>query len=77
MNPNPVSFKHVSTDFGPRSMFAPSASNTSALPLDPDMARLPCFATLTPAPATTKAEAVEILKELDASPPVPHVSTSG
>ena len=42
-------------------MRAPSASSTSALPLRDVAERLPCFATGTPAPATTKAAAVETL----------------
>ena len=37
---------------------------------------MPCLATRRPAPATTKAVAVETLKVPDASPPVPHVSIS-
>src|SRR5437773_307092 len=38
--------------------------------------RLPCLATFSPAPATTKAVAVETLKVPEASPPVPQVSMS-
>ena len=37
---------------------------------------MPCLATRSPAPATTKAVAVETLKVPDASPPVPQVSIS-
>ena len=40
------------------------------------MERLPCFATDTPAPATTKALTVEMLNVCAPSPPVPQVSTS-
>jgi anthranilate phosphoribosyltransferase len=36
--------------------------------------RLPCFATIPPAAATTKAQVVEILKVFAPSPPVPQVS---
>ena len=61
--------------------FTPSVSTTSAepqseAPLSPDIERLPCLATWSPAPATTNAVAVETLKVPDASPPVPHVSIS-
>src|SRR5207247_2067485 len=42
----------------------------------PDIERLPCLATLRPAPATTNAVAVEMLNVPEASPPVPQVSTS-
>ena len=46
------------------------------LPARLEAARLPCFATGTPAPATTKAAAVEMLKVSAPSPPVPQVSTA-
>jgi hypothetical protein len=55
--------------------FIPAASRTSALPDFDEMDRLPCFATLPPAAATTKAEAVDILNNPRPSPPVPQVST--
>ena len=55
----------------------PRASRTSAAPQRELMERLPCLATRTPAPATTKAAAVEMLKVLRVSPPVPQVSISG
>src|SRR5712691_6584150 len=63
------------------SRFTPSASTTSAEPqsdaaVRPDIERLPCLATLRPAPATTNAVAVEMLNVPEASPPVPQVSTS-
>ncbi len=54
----------------------PRASMTSAEPQRLDTARLPCLATLRPAPATTKAVVVETLKVEVASPPVPQVSTT-
>ena len=58
------------------SIFTPSAINTLALPLARVTPRLPCFATGAPAPATTKADAVEILNESKRVPPVLHVSTT-
>ena len=39
-----------------------------------ETARLPCLATGTPAPATTNAVVVEMLKVCSPSPPVPQVS---
>ena len=59
---------------GGRSMRTPSAASTSAAPERDDSARLPCFATGTPAPATMKAAQVEMLNEPEASPPVPTTS---
>src|SRR5690348_7710041 len=59
---------------GSASMFTPSAASTSAEPHFEERLRLPCFATGTPAPATTSAVAVEMLKLPEASPPVPQVS---
>ena len=61
---------------GRQLIFTPRASMTSAEPHFEVTLRLPCFATRTPAPATTSAVAVEILKVPLASPPVPQVSTS-
>ena len=55
-------------------MSMPSASSTSALPAAEETARLPCLATGTPAPATTNAVVVEMLKVCSPSPPVPQVS---
>ena len=57
-------------------MLTPSASITSAEPHLELMLRLPCLATRTPAPAITRAVAVEMLKVPLVSPPVPQVSTS-
>ena len=48
--------------------------STSAEPDFEVIERLPCFATFTPAPATTKVAVVLILKVPFASPPVPHMS---
>src|SRR5690625_1138516 len=67
---------HSETCSGVRSSRAPSVSSTSALPEEDEALRPPCLATLTPAAATTNMLAVEILKVLDASPPVPHISSN-
>src|SRR5215470_12875105 len=67
---------HWATRAGVRSRLTPSASTTSADPQRLETERLPCLATLRPAPATTNAVAVETLKVPDASPPVPAVSIS-
>ena len=60
---------------GPILVETPRASRTSAEPEREVMERLPCLATLAPAPAATKAAAVEMLKVPEESPPVPQVST--
>src|ERR1017187_7329987 len=60
---------------GGRSMGMPQASSRSALPHWLEIERLPCLATCTPAPATTKAATVEMLNVLAPSPPVPQVSS--
>ena len=57
-------------------MSMPRVSTTSAEPQSEDTERLPCLATRSPAPATTKAVAVDTLKVPEASPPVPQVSMS-
>src|SRR5512134_3902618 len=59
---------------GAHSILTPSATNTSAEPEREEIERLPCLATGTPAPATTKAAQVEMLWVPLASPPVPQVS---
>ena len=59
---------------GGHSILTPSAASTSAEPEREEIERLPCLATGTPAPATTKAAQVEILCVPLASPPVPQVS---
>ncbi len=74
MNPNPTSSMHRATASGPRSMRAPSASSTSAEPDSPVAERLPCLATVHPAPAAISAAVVETLK-VRRPPPVPAVST--
>ena len=77
----PSSSTHLVTWVASRSRLTPRASTTSAEPhseedVRPDIDRLPCLATRRPAPATTKAVAVEMLKVPEASPPVPQVSIS-
>ena len=67
---------HLATASGDSAILTPSASRTSAEPVEPDIARLPCLAILTPAPAATNAAVVDMLKLPEASPPVPQVSTS-
>ena len=58
---------------GVMSILTPKDSKQSAAPEREDAARFPCFATGTPPAAMTNAEVVEMLKELDASPPVPTI----
>src|SRR5260370_19389763 len=74
-NPMPASLMQRATASGPRSIFTPSCSSTSAEPHSDDAARLPCLATLTPHAAATIAASVEMLKVARPSPPVPHVSS--
>jgi hypothetical protein len=73
----PISARHFSAISGLSSMATPSSCSKSALPQRLDMARLPCLATGMPAPATTNAAVVEMLKVWAPSPPVPHVSMTG
>ena len=75
-NPIPTSSMHAPTCSGPISIFTPNALRTSALPQLLETDRLPCFATGSPAPATTNAAVVEILNVCEPSPPVPQVSTT-
>ena len=56
-------------------MPTPSDSNKSALPLLDDTLRPPCLATLAPAAAETNTVALEMLKVLAPSPPVPTISS--
>ena len=58
-------------------MLAPIDSRTSALPVEPDIALLPCFATVIPIDETSNAVAVDMFNVLAPSPPVPHVSRTG
>ena len=74
MNPMPASSMQRATPSGPRSIFTPSASSTSALPHSEEAARLPCLATGTPQAAATIAASVEMLKVPSPSPPVPTTS---
>src|SRR3990170_3532301 len=74
MKPSPHSAMQRAIVSGPHSILTPSAVSTSAEPEREEIERLPCLATGTPAPATTKAAQVEILYVPLASPPVPHVS---
>ena len=57
----PTSLTQSETWSGDRLMFTPNSDSTSALPDLDETDRLPCFATVNPAPATTKAVVVEIL----------------
>src|SRR5699024_8735893 len=52
----------------------PNSESTSELPVLLVTLLLPCFATVTSAPARTNADAVEILKLCEPSPPVPQLS---
>src|SRR3990172_4197175 len=72
MNPTPARSMHSATWYGVRSIFAPSASSTSALPQREVIARLPCLATRAPAPAAMNAAQVLTLNEPLSSPPVPR-----
>ena len=62
INPIPAFSTQASTFAGSAIIFTPSASNTSPAPLFEEMERLPCFATGSPAAATTNAEVVDTLK---------------
>src|SRR2546426_11553634 len=70
----PISFRHFSEISGDEDTLTPRAAKTSALPHKLLAARLPCFATGKPAPAITKAAAVETLKGVAQLDPVPAVS---
>ena len=71
----PISSRMSPIISGVRSIRTPSASSTSALPLREVKDRFPCFAIGTPAPAATRAAAVEMLNVVTSPPPVPAVST--
>ena len=75
-NATPTSLRHCSTIAGAAWMLTPSASSTSALPHWLDTDRLPCLAIRMPHAARTIADAVEMLKVPDRSPPVPQVSNT-
>src|SRR6478735_3592992 len=74
MKPSPHLAMQREIVSGEASIFTPSSLSTSAEPEREEIARLPCLATGTPAPATTKAVQVETLKVPLPSPPVPQVS---
>ena len=76
MKPTPTVSMHSATCSGVSCSATPAASSRSALPERLETARLPCLATLPPAAATTKVQAVEMLKVPVASPPVPTMSTT-
>src|SRR3546814_5766643 len=71
MKPMPVCSMQRATCSGVRSITAPNASSTSALPDLLDTLRLPCLAIRHPAAAATNIDAVEILNVCAPSPPVP------
>ena len=75
--PKPISLMARPMSSGRISNFAPNASRRSADPHRLDIDRLPCLATLTPAPATTKATTVDTFSVPWLSPPVPQVSSTG
>src|SRR5437763_6565094 len=73
----PDASTHRPTPTGSRSITTPRASRVSAEPLGAVALRLPCLQTWAPAPAATKAAAVDTLKAATRRcglPPVPHVS---
>src|SRR5438477_9460487 len=75
MKQTPISFRQFSETSAGALTLTPRAERTSALPEREVAARLPCLATGRPAPAMTKAAAVETLKVLAVLEPVPAVST--
>src|SRR3954465_14944041 len=74
MKPKPTERMQSATAAGSRSIWAPSASRRSADPDLPVAERLPCLATVQPAPAATNAAVVDTLK-VGLPPPVPAVSS--
>src|SRR5690349_25127558 len=74
MKPIPQAGMQRAIVSGEHSILTPRADKTSAEPERDEIDRLPCLATGTPAPATTKAAQVEILCVFLLSPPVPQVS---
>ena len=62
MKPKPISSMQRPTPAASRSIRAPSASSRSAEPDSPVEERLPCLATMQPAPAAISAAVVETLK---------------
>src|SRR6266850_4250936 len=74
MKQTPRSLRHFSETSGETLPPTPRAVNTSELPERLVTARFPCFATGRPAPAITKAAAVDTLKVFAQLEPVPAVS---
>ena len=72
----PISSNSFLLCSGSMVIFTPSASRQSAAPDLELAARLPCLATGTPAAEITMDAVVEILKELEPSPPVPTISSA-
>ena len=72
----PISSNSFLLCSGSMVIFTPSASRQSAAPDLELAARLPCLATGTPAAEITMDAVVEILKELELSPPVPTISSA-
>ena len=61
MKQTPASRRQRDRRAGSRPSFTPSAPSTSAAPEREEAARLPCFATGTPQPATMRLASVEML----------------
>ncbi len=76
MKPKPTSCTEYATCSDSRSIRAPRASSTSALPQRLVAERLPCLATEAPAAAARMPAAVETLNVPAPSPPVPQVSSA-
>ena len=76
IKPTPNSLIQRATCSEVSAKLTPAASNKSALPELEETPRLPCFATVPPAAATTNDDAVETLNKLAPSPPVPTISTA-
>ena len=72
----PASSARAATRSGERSSRMPRASSTSADPDCDEAERLPCLTTRAPAPAATIAAIVEMLTDIERSPPVPTTSSS-
>ena len=62
IKPMPTFSTHFCTSSGSAMILTPSASKTSPAPDFEEMERFPCFATGSPAAATTKAAVVDTLK---------------
>ena len=75
-NINPIpNFSIISLTLGGSMLRSyPKYSKISALPFIPETDLFPCFATVHPLAAITKAAVVEMLNLCILSPPVPHTS---